>query len=170
MLSSEGDHVLWPAEQQEQQEIRDQRLGLRVLSQIPRVAEAQLLLRGGGGGALGWSSTRAEHSWDWPGTPGTPPLLPKHLPDSCISALTVHSRTADGPPGCSHFSPSDPGISSKAPGLPPTPGASDQTWAEAQSHLSRVSKGTAYRFLRKQGRIPGTLKYGQSCQRTILTL
>lgn len=46
VLRGEGDHVGRLAQQQEEQEIGDERFGLRVLLQVPSVAEAQLLLAG----------------------------------------------------------------------------------------------------------------------------
>lgn len=46
VLGGEGDHVWRLAQQQEEQEVRDERLGLGVLPQIAGVAETELLLAG----------------------------------------------------------------------------------------------------------------------------
>lgn len=46
VLGGEGDHIGRLAQQQEEQEVRDKRLGVGVLLQIPGVAETQLLLAG----------------------------------------------------------------------------------------------------------------------------
>lgn len=46
VLRGEGDHVRGLAQQQEEQEVRDERLGLGVLPQIAAVAETELLLAG----------------------------------------------------------------------------------------------------------------------------
>lgn len=141
-LGGEGDHVGRLAQQQEEQEVGDKRLGVGVLLQIPGVAETQLLLAGPSL-SLSLSQPRVSRT---PGSPLT--SFQGGLRDAGTSQPTgvctvtryqerlvmVEFMSLEGgvgggwggmgTPGCSLSSLSGPGTSSRAPCPPPTPGAS----------------------------------------------
>lgn len=140
VLGGEGDHVGRLAQQQEEQEVRDKRLGVGVLLQISGVAETQLLLAGP---SPSLSRPRVSRA---PGSPLT--SFQGGLRDAGTSQptgvctatryqerlVTVEFMSLEGgvgggwggigTAGGSLSSPSGPGTSSRAPCPPPTSGAS----------------------------------------------
>lgn len=97
VLGGEGDHVGRLAQQQEEQEVGDERVGLRVLPQIAVVAETELLLgRGGGEPSLSRTPDPA------PRAPGEPP--------PSLRGGRRHAG-ASQPPGVMHFNQAETEIS-----------------------------------------------------------